>query len=381
MRQMTREEKELLKKVFNDRLGQEFTKMVDLSWDEANARCRRVLADVFTELLLEKLFDAGQPAENREKAKKPPPPGASKGKKPPKKDSTEKAPDSMVEAPARHQIPPGSAYTYLYCLAPADAAGLFSDQVVPGLPDGGEVRGIVCGRLAAVVGSVPADTYNEESLQDLVQDPRWLEGRVTGHEQVIRGVMEKYPVIPMKFGTIFHSAHRVCMMIAGREEYFEKMLGYVSGREEWGLKAYCQPGLLRRYVEKNSGRAREAMEKLEAMGAGAAYLARKRTDSLLDEEVEKTAASLMDQVHHDLAQMAVEARTNRLLGPEVTGRLEKMSLNAVYLLDCDAVSRFREKVEGLGASHEHMGIEYVLTGPWPPYNFTSAGGPGVEGKS
>lgn len=360
MRQLTWEEKELLKKTFNQRLGQEIAKMVDSSWEEAAARCRQVLTEIFTEMMLEKLLASANPGGKKAGERESPP---------------------VRNIQPQQQNLPDPGLIYLYCLAPAEAALLLKEEIIPGLPDGGMARAVRCGSLTAVVGTVPAETYSEASLTKLVQDPRWLESRVTGHEQVIRQIMKKFPVIPMKFCTIFHSIERVCQMVGSCEDTLNNLLTYVRGREEWGLKVFCNPGQLRRCVEENSMRLREARESAESKGSGAAYLMRKKMDDLIDEEVEKTASGLMEQVHQDISQCAVEAKLNRILGSEVTGRLERMSLNAVYLIECDNAGKLTGKVKDWSGKHQGMGFEYVLTGPWPPYNFTSVKGLEVEGKN
>jgi hypothetical protein len=46
-----------------------------------------------------------------------------------------------------------------------------------------------------------------------------------------------------------------------------------------------------------------------------------------------------------------------------------MVLNAAYLLDDDRAAGFASQVEALGGRHPRLRLE--LTGPWPPYSFTT----------
>jgi hypothetical protein len=46
-----------------------------------------------------------------------------------------------------------------------------------------------------------------------------------------------------------------------------------------------------------------------------------------------------------------------------------MVLNGAYLIP-DGDDRLRAEVERLAAEHAELGVEYELTGPWPPHNFT-----------
>jgi hypothetical protein len=45
-----------------------------------------------------------------------------------------------------------------------------------------------------------------------------------------------------------------------------------------------------------------------------------------------------------------------------------MVLNGAYLVP-DGDERLRSEVDRLAADHAELGVEYELTGPWPPHNF------------
>ncbi len=59
---------------------------------------------------------------------------------------------------------------------------------------------------------------------------------------------------------------------------------------------------------------------------------------------------------------------NRPQPRELTGRPEAMLLNGAYLVR-EGDDRLRGEVERLTAEHAGLGVEYELTGPWPPHNF------------
>ena len=59
---------------------------------------------------------------------------------------------------------------------------------------------------------------------------------------------------------------------------------------------------------------------------------------------------------------------NRPQPRELTGRPEAMLLNGAYLVR-EGDDRLRGEVERLAAEHAGLGVEYELTGPWPPHNF------------
>ena len=62
------------------------------------------------------------------------------------------------------------------------------------------------------------------------------------------------------------------------------------------------------------------------------------------------------------------AVANRPQPRELTGRSEAMLLNGAYLVRAGD-DLLRGEVERLATEHSSNGVEYELTGPWPPHNF------------
>ncbi|SFG88653.1 Gas vesicle synthesis protein GvpL/GvpF [Desulfotomaculum arcticum] len=364
MKQLNREEKELLKTIFFDRLNKEVAQIENSAWERAAAQCQDFLTNVFTELLLEHIFAANNKTIN---------------KLVPENNQDSPATDQEKKTETDHRLMESrpekdrqaKSFIYLYCIAPLEAALMLKNEIVPGLPDGGSVRSVEYGNIAAIVSSVPVETYSEDVLEELVKNLDWLESRVTRHEEIIQYVAEHFPVIPMKFCTIFHTHERVRQLLSHKESDFNNMLASLKGKEEWGLKIYYQPAQLSRYVARNSALIQETKGMAEAKGAGAAYFIRKKMDDLLAEEMENTATQIAGYVNTELAPYVAEGKINRLLGSEITGRLETMALNAVYLVGQSEINDFKQRVVDLSEKYQNLGFDFALTGPWPPYNFSS----------
>jgi hypothetical protein len=78
-------------------------------------------------------------------------------------------------------------------------------------------------------------------------------------------------------------------------------------------------------------------------------------------------------VHDRLAAMSDDARANPPQPPELSGRRETMLLNGAYLVPIEGQTRFARAFEALRQEVGGHGIELLLTGPWPPYNFVEHG--------
>ena len=71
-----------------------------------------------------------------------------------------------------------------------------------------------------------------------------------------------------------------------------------------------------------------------------------------------------------VAERSLESRRHPPQDGRLSGRSEWMVLNGAYLVDADRVDDFADLVQELAP--RHPGIQVELTGPWPPYSFTSA---------
>ena len=190
-------------------------------------------------------------------------------------------------------------------------------------PDG--VRVLAVDRVAGVYRPAP-----EENARP-TEDALW------GHEEVVEALMENGAVLPARFGTVLPSLDRLRAELEGRGAEFAAALDRVRGRVELGVRAA--------WPEHTSGG--------EDPESGRAYIARK-----FDEQQAANAAA--SRLHEPLARLAVDSTVEVSHAP-------CLSLVASYLVEHDAVSRFRDEAERLAAELE--GIRLACTGPWPPYTF------------
>lgn len=215
------------------------------------------------------------------------------------------------------------------------------------------------GDLTAVVREVPLDEFDESVLPERLNDRDWLERNARAHEDVLRAAAAVTSVVPLRFGTIYRSRDHVERMLDQRREELTATLDRVRGYVELGVKAWVDRDKLEATLPPDSEPA--------ADGAGAAYLQRRARERERSRELSVRCAELAEEAHERLSAAAVAAVSNRPQPRELTGRSETMVLNGAYLVrDGEGL---RREVERLTAEHSSYGIEYELTGPWPPHNF------------
>jgi hypothetical protein len=246
--------------------------------------------------------------------------------------------------------------------APAETAwyvyGVAEDE--PALARLAAVELIGHGGLSALVREVPLDEYDEAVLPERLNDRDWLERNARAHEEVLQAAAAVTAVVPLRFGAIYRSRDQVSRMLAERAGEFRSTLARVRGHVELGVKGWVDLPTLERSL---------GVDELPTEGsAGAAYLQRRRAERERAREVALRCAELAEEAHRRLSAVAVAAVANRSQPRELTGRSEAMLLNGAYLVR-SGDEELRQEVEGLAAQHSSYGVEYELTGPWPPHNF------------
>ena len=233
---------------------------------------------------------------------------------------------------------------------------------------GGSIRTVATAGLTAVVEDVDLAEFGEAALRRNLEDLAWLEATARAHHRVIAAVAEQAPVVPIRLASVYSGDAGIAAMLADRVADFQAALSRVSGRKEWGVKAYVAPG--------SGGECAPAVtadgsDGRESAGAGAAYLQRRRDQLTAQRDFRHNLAASVENIHAQLSRHAAGARLHPPQAPQLTGSTAAMLLNAAYLLDEANGEEFAAAVADLAGQYRAVQLE--LTGPWPPYSFAGMG--------
>lgn len=231
---------------------------------------------------------------------------------------------------------------------------------------GNQVRAIAAAGLAAVAEDVPLAEFGAEALRRHLEDLDWLEAAARAHHAVIDAVARQGPLVPMRLATVYSSDAHIAAMLGDRGADFRSALGRISGRMEWGVKAYSG-----RPPEPEDRPAATAVPSRPGAGAGAAYLRRRRDQLTAQKDARRETLASAEMIHATLSRYAAETRLHPPQAPQLTGSRAPMLLNAAYLLDITRQDEFAAAVAALAG--QHPGLRLELTGPWPPYSFAGQG--------
>ena len=195
------------------------------------------------------------------------------------------------------------------------------------------------------------------------QDNPWL------HEEVVEALMADRTVLPVRFGTVL--ANEAAVQAALETHYAELVadLKRLHGYVELGVRVMCgdddgesQP----RSADRLSANTSSGPQ--PAHGSGRAHLmARLAEEGQLRASLEQ-AEALAAELHAPLARLAAQSTYEVLTTP-------RLLLTAAYLVDRDEVAAFRRELEDGAISTAHQQLQFICTGPWPPYSFVTPAAP------
>lgn len=255
---------------------------------------------------------------------------------------------------------------WVYCVAPIGHA--LPDGLV-GL-GGGTPELVASGDLAAVASPVPLNEYGEEPLRRNLTDLDWLERTARTHETVIERMLAGGEVVPVRVCTTYSSREQVQAMLDERRTALSGTLSRLAHRSEWGVKVVLdRPALEAHAVESGELSADRAAS--ERLGEDAVYIERKRMAARVREESERLLSAAVREVHCELAGRAADAAVLPAQKRELSGYAGEMVLNGAYLVTESRGEAFASLVHELDVRFDELGLNFELTGPWPPYNFVA----------
>jgi len=176
---------------------------------------------------------------------------------------------------------------------------------------------------------------------------------------VVYAVGRVGPVVPTRLATVYRDDARIGTVLADRRADFSAVLDRVTDRTEWGVKVYAAPAPPRP----------AAAPAPDTTGPGAAYLRRRREQLSAEHQTQQAAVDDAQEVHAALSRCAEAVRRHPPQDRRLTGQAAAMLLNGAYLVGTEHSQQFGATVAALSGRYRTIRLE--LTGPWPPYSFST----------
>jgi len=194
------------------------------------------------------------------------------------------------------------------------------------------------------------------------------EESVLKHEEVVEALMDRFTVLPMKSYTIFDKKEELLLKVKENYEDFTENLGRVHNKHEFGIKVIWAGNVIRERIalaHKNENAPAGPGQ------PGAKFMKEKFEKYKIDKEFEEEADRCIAIVDGFLNRYVSEKKLEKL-------KTDNLLLSAVYLVDKEKRDDFKKAFKELKGSGGDL--KYMISGPWPAYNFITLSRSG-DGKS
>ena len=206
--------------------------------------------------------------------------------------------------------------------------------------------------LAAVISDSPVIVF-DNSRRNMM-----------AHTLVLEEVMRAFTLLPVRFGTIAHSAEAIQeQLLHRRYDELNQLLGEMEGRVELGLKAFWYEGAIFEEIVAESPPVRRLRDSLKNRSPEESYYDRIHLGELVEAAMEHKRNVDAEKVLNRLRPLVYKTRANKLI-------TDRMVLNAAFLVEKANEAACDQAVQALDAEMgKRMMFKYV--GPVPPYNFVN----------
>lgn len=247
---------------------------------------------------------------------------------------------------------------YLYCFGRADC---FAALPLPSPDRGPPLLLQPAGELVAVLAEVARSEFCGAAAEQRLADPNWVAGAVARHAAIVEWAMQRSPVFPARFGTLFSSPRRVAALMRRQAAQIGRMLDRVEGAAEWAVKVWLdRPAATRWRAAALAAQAPAAGQ----LSAGAGYLRDRQLQTQAGKGLEAWLQPTLRALSARLLQHAVELRCR----PHPPAAAELAANWALLVADSQA-SAFGERLAAINPEFAEQGLRIELSGPWPPYSF------------
>ena len=180
---------------------------------------------------------------------------------------------------------------------------------------------------------------------------------------VIDTLARQFTLLPVRFGSLMGSADAIVKMLErNRHEILQNLLK-VENKFEFGLKVFCDSGKLMEELRLKSGNGERMQLKPSPEIKNSVYrdyLDKKLAEHRLEESMLAYVDASISEIAGRLEQLGAVNHFKKMVS-------EALIIDAVFLLEKDKKAELIQVVRDL--QHQNAGLRFVLTGPWPPYNF------------
>jgi len=220
----------------------------------------------------------------------------------------------------------------------------------------------------AAVSNVQREEFCGPEAETRMQDLAWMGPRACRHEAVIEKVMRFSPVLPARFATLFSSLESLEEFMKSHHAGVRRFLNRVAGKDEWAVKGMLETRKAKEAMFSESLAGRE--QELSGLTQGARYLLDRRLRADVERELKTWMQQICEELIQDVRQIAAPFLQRPVLSLGTEKEDREMVLNYAFLVPRISRSDFHRRLSDANASHRGRGLNFEVSGPWPPYSFS-----------
>jgi hypothetical protein len=239
---------------------------------------------------------------------------------------------------------------YLYCLIRTDQPHQFSAR---GMGERGDIVNTINYMDLAVVASDTDELEYNESRRNMMT-----------HTLVLEEVMQEFPILPIRFGTVAPNEESVIEQVLKRRyggliSEFEE----IENRVELGLKAFWFDEIIFEEIVKENAPIRHLRDELVGRSPESTYYERIKLGEMIEAAMNKKRDLDAERILSRLRPFVDKTRTNKVI-------TDKMIINAAFLVNKSKEAALDDEIQKIDSE---MGkrIMFKYVGPVPPYNFVN----------
>jgi len=210
--------------------------------------------------------------------------------------------------------------------------------------------------IAAVVCDSPLTVYDSLTKDKVVKD-------LATHQFIIEKVMERFTIVPVKFGTMVETAEEVMQFLENGYALLSHELEKIAGKIELDVVAWWDlPKMLAALSRRNS-QIQETQQKLARKSGPVSIEEKVVLGQLIEQALETEKTRYQELILHTLERDVLDICSHQLADNE-------MIFNAAFLLEKREEEAFHALVHSLDQQLEST-VNFRVVGPLPPYSFST----------
>ena len=210
--------------------------------------------------------------------------------------------------------------------------------------------------IAAVISESPLAVYDSLAKEKTIKD-------LITHQFVIEKVMQRFTIVPVKFGTMVESAQDAVKFLENGYTLLCEELRKMEAKIELNVIVTWNLQKILTALYRGNSQVQQKQQEIAAKGAQASIEDKILLGKLIEQSLKAEKERYSELVLNTLEMQAAEVCLHDLTGDE-------MIVNAAFLLDKRDEERFTEMVALLDSQFEGA-FNFRVVGPLPVYSFST----------